>query len=69
MHLQKQIFFIENEIMALKLLKKFCMERLSKYPETYEEDLELLKKPTLTFNERNCILFRSSEKKVLLLNN
>ena len=54
----------ENEEMALNLLKKVCEETLAKYPETYENDLELLKKPTLTFNEKNCILYRSSEKKV-----
>jgi len=28
--------------------------------------MELLKNPNLSFNERNCILFRSGEKEILI---
>jgi hypothetical protein len=43
---------------------------LKKYPTTYEQDLDILKeddeKKTLTRNQRNCVMFRSGEKKILL---
>jgi len=36
------------------------------YPTSLADDLEMLETRTdLTFNERNCILFRSGEKKIL----
>jgi len=54
----------ENEIAALKLLLTLCREGLNKYPQSYEEDLEKLKDSSLTYNERNCIIFRSGEKRV-----
>lgn len=42
---------------------------MSRYPTTLKEDLELLakddKEQTFTYNERNCILFRSGEKTIL----
>lgn len=38
---------------------------LEKYPNTLEQDYELLKDETLTFNQRNCVLFRSGEKEIL----
>ena len=41
-------------------------EGLARYPQAYEEDMELLKNPNLSFNERNCILFRSGEKEILI---
>lgn len=43
-----------------------CAEGLARYPTSYEEDMELLKRPNLTFNERNCVLFRSGEKEILI---
>jgi hypothetical protein len=41
-------------------------EAYEKYPCTYEEDLEILKREDLTFNQRNSVLFRSGEKEILL---
>ena len=43
-----------------------AQEALDKYQNSYEEDLEILKDETLTFNQRNCVLFRSGEKEILL---
>ena len=43
-----------------------CVEGLARYPTSYDDDLELLKKDDLTFNERNCYLFRSGEKEILI---
>jgi hypothetical protein len=41
-------------------------EALARYPQTLEEDYEILKRTDLTFNERNCTLFRSGEKEILV---
>lgn len=38
---------------------------LSRYPTTYAEDMEILQREDLSFNERNCVLFRSGEKEIL----
>ncbi len=39
---------------------------MAAYPTTFDEDLEILEKRTdLTFNERNAVLYRSGEKKIL----
>jgi hypothetical protein len=43
-----------------------AVEALLKYPTTYDEDLEILNNKDLTFNHRNCVLFRSGEKEILL---
>lgn len=43
-----------------------CQEAYVRYPQTLEEDYETLKRPDLTFNERNCNLFRSGEKEILV---
>lgn len=42
-----------------------CEVALKKYPNTLEQDYELLKDPGLTFNQRNCVLFTSGEKEIL----
>mgnify|MGYP003695083033 CR=1 FL=1 len=42
-----------------------CNKALAKYQTTYEEDLKQLESEELTFNQRNCLLFRSGEKKIL----
>eukprot|EP00826_Nyctotherus_ovalis_P030738 TRINITY_DN24545_c0_g1_i1.p1 TRINITY_DN24545_c0_g1~~TRINITY_DN24545_c0_g1_i1.p1 ORF type:complete len:116 (+),score=23.71 TRINITY_DN24545_c0_g1_i1:96-443(+) len=52
----------ENEIRVLKTLKVLCRDALLDYPTTLDEDLELLKDETLTFNQRNAIIYRKSEK-------
>jgi hypothetical protein len=39
---------------------------LTKYPTTYEEDVKLLSSSTwLTFNQKNCIHLRMSEKRII----
>lgn len=52
----------ENEMRALKTLRVLCRDALLDYPTTLDEDLELLKDETLTFNQRNAIVYRKSEK-------
>ena len=54
----------ENEERALKRLKVLCIDAIKEFLTTREEDLELLKNVKLTFNQRNCILYRASEKAV-----
>jgi len=39
---------------------------LFQYPTSYEEDMKILEREDLTFNERNSVLMRSGEKKILL---
>lgn len=41
-------------------------QALAAYPQTLEEDMEILKREDLTFNGRNCVLFRSGEKEILV---
>ncbi len=55
---------LENEGRALQLLKQTCQVLLSKYPTSAKDDTELLFQHDLTYNQRNCIIFRLSEKKV-----
>lgn len=54
----------------MQRLKKLCEDALFQYPQTLEQDMEILllddeKKEVLSFNERNCVLFRSGEKEIL----
>eukprot|EP00826_Nyctotherus_ovalis_P025624 TRINITY_DN1987_c0_g1_i5.p1 TRINITY_DN1987_c0_g1~~TRINITY_DN1987_c0_g1_i5.p1 ORF type:complete len:565 (+),score=157.58 TRINITY_DN1987_c0_g1_i5:256-1950(+) len=60
------ILSIENEKKALLKAKEVATEYLSKYPDSYEKDMELLNQKDLTFNQRNCIVLRSDEKKILM---
>ena len=46
-------------------IKAMCEEALTLYPQTYAEDMEILERDNLSFNERNCVLFRSGEKEIL----
>lgn len=62
----------ENEIRVLKKLKSLINECLMCYSTTLKEDLEIISrdlaesdKLILTNNEKNCILMRICEKKVL----
>lgn len=57
----------ENEKLMLRKLKEIATKCLSKFPDTYEKDIELLSNKSLSYNERNCIIYRSGEKKVNLL--
>jgi histone-lysine N-methyltransferase SETD3 len=58
---------IEEERKMLKYLDKLMKAHLDKYPTTIEEDLYILKKEnlSLTYNQRNCLLMRIGEKKIL----
>lgn len=56
---------IANEKKMLAKLKIIAEKCLKKYPQTYEEDLKILKsEPNMSFNKRNCLILRSGEKKV-----
>ena len=59
-----------NEKRTFEKIKAMCEAALADYPQSYEEDLEILKNDDppmskLTFNERNMVLFRSGEKYIL----
>ena len=54
-----------NEKKVWIRIKTMAQEYLSRYPNTLEEDMEILERDSLTFNERNCTLFRSGEKEIL----
>jgi len=51
------------------MCKSLCADALSKYPTSYQEDIEMLaaddETPKLTQNQRSCLLFRMGEKKIL----
>ncbi|MDR3737337.1 MAG: SET domain-containing histone-lysine N-methyltransferase [Acidobacteriaceae bacterium] len=56
---------IENERQVLNRIGAQSMFLLKRYATSYEEDLKILEtKKDMTFNERNCVLMRSGEKKV-----
>ena len=56
---------IANEVKAMQNLSRICIKTMKKYPTTYEQDLKLLSDTKLDYNQRNCIILRSSEKKIL----
>ena len=60
---------VHNEVKTLSRLKEKSLTSLASYPNTLEEDNELLAKDAekqhLTFNQRNCVLFRKGEKEIL----
>ena len=57
---------VRNEQKVLLRMKLEATKLLGNYPQTYEEDLEILEKDEgLTFNTRNALLMRSGEKKIL----
>ena len=56
---------LENEERALKRLHVVCKDTIKDFITTCEQDAALLSTDKLTFNERNCIIFRMGEKKVL----
>jgi len=59
------ILSLENERCVLKKVKVIATEYLSKYPDSYNLDIELLQHNNLSFNTRNCIILRSDEKLIL----
>ena len=54
----------ENEKAALEKMKEIARKCLEKFPQSYDDDMQQLTNKALTFNERNCIIYRSGEKKV-----
>lgn len=54
----------ENEAKALEMLRKRCEEALNAYPSSAEDDVALLKKGKLSYNQRNCIVLRLGEKTI-----
>jgi hypothetical protein len=63
------VMSISNELKVLGKLKEKSLASLAGYPNTLEEDNDLLakddEKQFLTFNQRNCVLFRKGEKEIL----
>lgn len=58
---------IRNEKKVLQKINNLAKQAYEKYETSYEEDLKILEERTeLTFSERNCVLYRSGEKKILL---
>eukprot|EP00826_Nyctotherus_ovalis_P026086 TRINITY_DN2035_c0_g1_i16.p1 TRINITY_DN2035_c0_g1~~TRINITY_DN2035_c0_g1_i16.p1 ORF type:complete len:276 (+),score=56.25 TRINITY_DN2035_c0_g1_i16:73-900(+) len=57
------IISLENEKQVLKKAKDIASEYLLRYPDSCKKDMELLK-TDLTFNQRNCIILRSDEKRI-----
>ena len=56
----------QNERRVWERIKIMAEEYLSRYPNTLEEDMQILERDNLTFNERNCTLFRAGEKEILI---
>jgi len=59
---------IRNEIKVLEDIREACKESYAKFPEPIEYDEELLASGKLKMysNERNCVVMRHGEKKVLV---
>ncbi len=58
----------ENETRALKRLRVLCRDALLDFSTTQEQDLELLARGgPISFNERNCIVYRAGEKTVVAI--
>ena len=60
---------VEVELKTWLYIKQFTQQTLTKYPNTLQEDIEIVKKDeaenNLTFNEKNCVLIRKGEKEIL----
>lgn len=58
---------VRNETKALKGAITLARNSLDKYATSYEEDCRMLEEnKELTFNQRNCVIMRAGEKKILL---
>ena len=55
-----------NERKVWETIKAMSQEGLERYPTTLQEDMEILQRDDLSFNTRNCTLFRSGEKEILV---
>mmetsp|Transcript_14414 Transcript_14414/g.14025 ORF Transcript_14414/g.14025 Transcript_14414/m.14025 type:complete len:246 (+) Transcript_14414:1026-1763(+) len=56
---------INNEKKVLQKIYDMSVEAMNKYPTSYEEDQEILKRTDLTFNQSNSVLYRAGEKEIL----
>lgn len=58
----------KNELHAMEALEKLCLDYLSKYPTTFEQDCEALKYGNIPLfsNQRNALIQIKGEKEVLL---
>jgi len=57
---------LQNEHSMFDAIKQLCSLKLAEFPESLARDNELLADQSLTFNQRNCIIERAGEKRVLL---
>lgn len=57
---------IDNESKSWKLILETAEKAYSEYPDTLEKDIEFLKRAKLSINQKNCIMFRKSEKEILV---
>eukprot|EP00826_Nyctotherus_ovalis_P018840 TRINITY_DN15715_c0_g1_i11.p1 TRINITY_DN15715_c0_g1~~TRINITY_DN15715_c0_g1_i11.p1 ORF type:complete len:547 (-),score=134.33 TRINITY_DN15715_c0_g1_i11:28-1668(-) len=58
---------VKNEVRVLKGAISLAKNLLDKYATSYEEDRRILEEnKELTFNQRNCVVMRAGEKKILL---
>ena len=57
---------LRNERKVLEKVLKLAKELYEKYPTSLAEDQKILEDTELTFNQRNCVLFREGEKKILV---
>lgn len=57
---------LRNERRVLEKVLKLAKELYEKYPTSLAEDQKILEDTELTFNQRNCVLFREGEKKILV---
>jgi hypothetical protein len=66
---QVKAMSLEQEVKVWEKVRELCEDQLAKYPTSLKADLELLEKDEasqkLTSNERNCVLFRVGEKRIL----
>ena len=60
---------INNEIKTWNKISEVCQSMLDKYPTSFEDDQKILDDDdanhNLTQNQRNCVLYRHGEKKIL----
>ncbi len=62
---------IKNELKVLSEIQRIAIENLNNYPSDYESDCKLTLQVengdvSLTNNQRNCLMMRKGEKKILL---
>ncbi|CAD8159503.1 unnamed protein product [Paramecium pentaurelia] len=56
---------IKNELAMWNFIENICIHALNQYPTNLDQDLEILKICELTINQRNCLILRIGEKKIL----